>query len=53
MRQVQEPATDPRTVVPGLPDAFATLVLKALAKDPAERWQSATEFYQALDRIRA
>jgi serine/threonine-protein kinase len=52
MRQVQEPPTDPRTVVPGLPDAFAVLVLKALAKEPAERFQSATEFYQALDRIR-
>jgi serine/threonine-protein kinase len=53
MRQVQEAPTDPRTVVPGLPDAFAILVLKALAKEPAERFQSATEFYQALDRIRA
>jgi serine/threonine-protein kinase len=52
MRQVQEPPTDPRTVVPGLPDAFAVLVLKALAKEPAERFQTATEFYQALDRIR-
>ncbi len=52
MKQVQEPAPDPRTLVPGLPAEVAALVLKALAKRPAERWQSAAEFHEALDRIR-
>ena len=53
LKQVQDVPPDPRTIVPGLPQAFSTVVLKALAKKPEDRWQSAVEFYQALDRIRA
>lgn len=52
MKQVQEEPPDPRSIVPGLPAEFSALVLKALAKQPEMRWQSATEFHQALDRIR-
>jgi serine/threonine-protein kinase len=52
MKQVQEPPPDPRTLVPDLPAEVAALVLKALAKRPEERWQTAGEFHQALDRIR-
>jgi len=52
VKQVQEPPPDPRTIVPGLPAEFSALVLKALAKEPGSRWQTATELQQALDRIR-
>jgi serine/threonine-protein kinase len=52
LKQVQETPPDPRTMVPGLPSAFAELILKALAKKPADRWQTAEEFHQALDRVR-
>lgn len=52
LKQVQETPPDPRTMVPGLPPAFAELILKALAKKPADRWQTAEEFHQALDRVR-
>jgi serine/threonine-protein kinase len=52
MKQVQEPPPDPRTLVPDLPADVAALVLKALAMRPEERWQTAGEFHQALDRIR-
>ncbi len=52
LKQVQEPPTDPRTLVPGLPGDFCALVLKALAKRPDERWATAAEFQQALERIR-
>ncbi len=53
LKQVQEPPTDPRTLIPGLPGDFCALVLKALAKRPDERWATAAEFQQALDRIRS
>ena len=52
LKQVQEPPPDPRTMVPSLPDAFSRLVLRALAKQPGERWQTATEMLHALDLIR-
>jgi serine/threonine protein kinase len=52
LKQVQDAPPDPRTLVPGLPESFAAVVQKALAKRPEDRWQSAVEFYQALERIR-
>jgi len=52
MKQVQEPAPDPRSAAPGLPEGFARVVLRALAKEPAERWQSATDLLHELDLIR-
>jgi serine/threonine-protein kinase len=52
MKQVQEPAPDPRAAVPGLPESFSRVVLRALAKQPDERWQTATAMLQALDQIR-
>ena len=52
MKQVQEPPIDPRTIVPGLPADFVALVLKALAKEPERRWQTAGEFNKALDRVK-
>lgn len=52
IKAVQDPPPDPRTIVPALPEAFAQVVLKALAKKPEDRWQTAGEFHQALERIR-
>ncbi|MEO8139780.1 MAG: protein kinase [Gemmatimonadota bacterium] len=52
MKQVQDPPPDPRSIIPELPADFSALILKALAKDPAARWQTAAEFHQALDRIK-
>jgi serine/threonine-protein kinase len=53
LKQVQDPPPDPRSIVPALPEAFATIILKALAKRPEDRWQTAGEFSQALERVRA
>jgi urea transport system substrate-binding protein len=43
------PVPDPRPVRPGLPDACAEVVLRAMAKAPAERYQTAAEMRTALE----
>jgi serine/threonine protein kinase len=43
----------PADVNPRVPAALARIILKALAKSPAERFTTAQEFLEALDVIRA
>jgi eukaryotic-like serine/threonine-protein kinase len=45
---VSEPVPPPSMFVPSLPPKLDAIVLKALAKDPAARFQSADELRQAL-----
>lgn len=45
-----EPVPDPRTVAPRLPGGVAWVVIKAMAKNPAERFQTAAQFLDTLDR---
>jgi eukaryotic-like serine/threonine-protein kinase len=42
------PPPDLRSLVPALPRALAKVVARALAKNPSDRWQSATEMREAL-----
>jgi tRNA A-37 threonylcarbamoyl transferase component Bud32 len=44
----QEPAP-PRAIVPALPPAVDAVALRALAKDPAQRYHSGAAFVQAFD----
>ena len=46
----QTPAP-PHRLVPSLPQAFSTLVMRLLAKDPADRPQSAREVVEAIEAI--
>jgi eukaryotic-like serine/threonine-protein kinase len=39
----------PEALVPDLDPAFATLITKAMARDPAQRFQSADQFIAAID----
>ena len=48
-QRVTEPARDPRTVFPEMPDYLAHIILKCLEKDPAKRYQSAREILHDLD----
>ena len=48
MKHVNDPLPLPRLVEPSIPPPFERVVLKALAKEPAERYQSADEMAQAL-----
>jgi len=45
------PPPDPRTYAPDLPEAFAELILRMMAKPPDERVQTSAEVRQALSRI--
>ncbi|MDB4993650.1 MAG: uncharacterized protein JWM74_1082, partial [Myxococcaceae bacterium] len=41
-------APDPRTIVPSLDPGFAEIVIKALGREPSQRFQSAAELQTAL-----
>lgn len=46
------PAVPPSQEIPGIPPTLDYIVLKALAKDPAERFQTASEMGSALRELR-
>jgi diguanylate cyclase (GGDEF)-like protein len=47
------PVPDPRALAPGLGDTFAAVVLRLLAKDPDDRYQSAAGLLADLRRLAA
>ena len=53
LKHVNEMATEPATLVPGLPYALNQIVLKAIAKDPMDRYQTAEEFARDLRSAQA
>ncbi|HEX5692803.1 MAG TPA: protein kinase, partial [Roseiflexaceae bacterium] len=50
-KHVSEPPPPPRQINPNLPAAVEPILLKALAKDPAQRYQTATELAADLDKL--
>jgi beta-lactam-binding protein with PASTA domain len=48
MQHVSAAPPNPRTLTPGVPEAYAAVVMKALNKQPADRYQNAQEFAAAL-----
>lgn len=48
MKHINEEPALPTDVNPALPDAVNEILLKGLAKDPLDRYQTATEFVKAL-----
>jgi eukaryotic-like serine/threonine-protein kinase len=53
LKQVSEQARPPSQLNPQISPALDAVVLKALAKDPANRFQTAEEFLRALDAAEA
>ena len=49
--QVNQPPTPPIEIKPGIPPALNEIILVAIAKDPAGRYQSAEAFKNALGRV--
>jgi transcriptional regulator with XRE-family HTH domain len=51
VKHLQEEASPPSRTNPDLPPEWDALILKAMAKDPARRFQSASEMARALDAL--
>jgi serine/threonine-protein kinase len=52
LQHINQPPPRPSSVNPSVPPALDAIVLKAIAKSPVERFASAEEFTQALERAR-
>ncbi|MEO8450263.1 MAG: serine/threonine-protein kinase [Gemmatimonadota bacterium] len=50
-KHLEHAPTDPREIVPEVPEPLARAVLKALAKEPKDRWPSALAFHDALAEL--
>lgn len=52
LQHINQPAPRPTAVNPAVPPVLDAVVVKAMAKSPVERYASAEEFSQALERAR-
>src|SRR5436190_1942304 len=50
-KHLEEEPPDPRTINPDVPEALAQVTLRAMAKEPADRYQTAVQMHDALAAI--
>jgi serine/threonine-protein kinase len=50
-QHLEQVPPDPRTFNPGVPEALAQVILKAMAKEASDRYQSAVQMHDALAAI--
>jgi eukaryotic-like serine/threonine-protein kinase len=53
LQHVNQPAPSPREFEPSVPPELEAVVLKALAKDPSDRYRDADSFIKALEGVEA
>ena len=53
MMQINDMPKDPRTIIPELPRGLAQIILKAMKKDPKDRYQNASEMIKHLSILSA
>src|SRR5207245_971145 len=52
-KHIEQPAPDPRTLNPEIPEGLAKVIMKAMAKEPGDRDQSAAQMRDPLAARRA
>jgi serine/threonine-protein kinase len=50
-RVLYEPIPTPRQANPDVPEALEAVVMKALDRDPAKRWETASDFADAVEKV--
>lgn len=50
LKHLSEPLTSPRKINPNVPDPLEQVVIKAMAKEPGQRYQTAGEMQRALQQ---
>ena len=52
VKHIQETAMEPKVLTPEIPDALNYLIMKAISKEPSNRYQTAIEFIEDLEKIK-
>lgn len=52
VKHMQEKAIPPREIMPSIPEALEEIVIHAMEKDPADRYQSAAEMIRDIDTFK-
>ena len=53
LQHMEKDATPPRDVMPSIPEALEEIVLHAMEREPAKRYQSAAEMIKDIDKFKA
>ncbi len=52
MKQISDEAISPREIIPDIPEGLEEITMKAMSKDPAKRYQSASQMLRDIDEFK-